>query len=48
MILKFYKNRSVEFELQFLVPLLHCSHLTLKFLISTLDDSAFFVVLKYS
>ncbi len=45
MILKFYRDRSAELELQFLVPSLHCSFLTLKFLVRTLDGSVSFVVL---
>jgi hypothetical protein len=45
MILKFYGDRSAELELQFVVPSLHCSFLTLKFLVRTLDGSASFVVL---
>jgi hypothetical protein len=45
MILKFYRDRSAELELQFLVPALHCSFLTLKFLVRTLDAPASFVVL---
>jgi hypothetical protein len=44
MILKFYKDRSANFELPFLVPSLHYSHLTLKFLVITLDGYASFVV----
>jgi hypothetical protein len=44
MILKFYGDRSAELELQFVVPSLHCSFLTLKFLVTTLDGSASLVV----